>query len=267
MTRTTSTRSTVRVLATLAAVATALVAHSGPAVATTEAVGTTPRPSFSAASVPDAMTIAKRMARHRDVYLMNPVDEGPDAIVRGGLCVRLAELGCEQMIATKDASVMVFGTTRQADDYAGHADDTASAYGRMVLSFGSPARVAEGDQGRYELFLTRFRRTHPEQKNDAAAAVRYLDRRGLLVRDPHVEDARGERPGRASEIPGAVDMVGTDQADVIVFRGRAAAAAYVANADDQAYRYGRVVLSFGNPPRVVPESQPRYERVLRRVLS
>jgi predicted dinucleotide-binding enzyme len=61
-------------------------------------------------------------------------------------------------------------------------------------------------------------------------------------------------------------MVATDQADVIVFANRTAAKEYVSHADDQASRVGRVVLSFGNPPRVVPQSQPRYVRVLRNVL-
>ena len=52
------------------------------------------------------------------------------------------------------------------------------------------------------------------------------------MRDPRFEDSRGERLGRASEIPGAVDMVATDQADVIVFAGRRAAELYVGAADD-----------------------------------
>jgi len=34
-----------------------------------------------------------------------------------------------------------------------------------------------------------------------------------------------------------------------------------------AYRYRRVVLSFGNPPRVVEGSQPAYRRALRSVLG
>jgi hypothetical protein len=207
------------------------------------------------------------MARHAYVYMSNPVDEGPDVVVRGGLCVRLAEAGCRQMVATKDASVMVFTTTRKAHDYAGHADDTASAYGRMVLSFGSPARVLPERQDRYQEAMRAFRRTHPAQKNNAERAVEYLGDKGLRMRDPHFEDRRGERPGRAAQIPGAVDMVATDQADVIVFDGRVAAQQYVGNADDQARRVGRVVLSFGNPPRVIPDSQPRYVRVLRKVLS
>jgi hypothetical protein len=264
--RTASAHTAVRVLASLGVAATALALHAAPAAGAPRVTDGTAARAVLAAPVPDAMTLVEKMSRRDDVYLNNPVDEGPDAVVRGGLCVRLEEVGCRQMVATKDASVMVFATARKAHDYAGHADDTATAYGRMVLSFGSPARVGVEEQPAYAKALRTFRRTHPEQKNDAARAVRFLARKGLLMRDPHVADRRGERPGRASEIPGAVDMVATDQADVIVFANRAAAKEYVSHADDQASRVGRVVLSFGNPPRVVPQSQPRYVSVLRNVL-
>jgi hypothetical protein len=260
-------RTAVRVLTTLALATTAVAAHTAPAWSAARPGDAMAPRVATATQVPDATTIVERMARHDYVYLSHPVDEGPDAVVRGGLCVRLEELGCRQMVATKDASVMVFATARKAHDYTGHADDTATAYGRMVLSFGSPARVVAEEQAPYAKAIRAFRRTHPERRNDAARAVRFLTRTGLLMRDPHFEDRRGERPGLASRIPGAVDMVATDQADVIVFSSRAAAVEYVTHADDQASRVGRVVLSFGNPPRVIPESQPRYVRVLRKVLD
>lgn len=267
MTARTPARAAVRVLATLAAVTTTVVVQSAPSVgATGVAAAHTPQ-AVTAATIPDAMTIVERMARHDGVYLSHPVAEGPSTVVRGGLCVRLEELGCRQMVATKDASVMVFTTAQAARDYAGHADDDATAFGRTVLSFGSPARVVAEAQPAYEKALRKFRRTHPEQRNDAARAVRYLGNHGLLMRDPQFEDRRGERLGRAAQIPGAVDMVATDQADVIVFADREAAKEYVGSADDQTARVRRVVLSFGNPPRVVPQSQPRYVRVLEKVLG
>ncbi len=60
--------------------------------------------------------------------------------------------------------------------------------------------------------------------------------------------------GRASTIPGAQSMATTSTADVIVFTGRAAAQTYLENADDNAYRSGRVVLSYGATARVVPSA-------------
>jgi hypothetical protein len=219
------------------------------------------------ATVPSAVTIAEQMAERPDVFMANPVDEGPDTVVRGGFCTRVAELGCRQMVGTKDASVMVFDSTKQARDYTGAADDTAKAYGRMVLSFGSPARVAAKSQGAYRKAMRSYRRTHRAAMPDAVRAAMYLASRGLPMRDAHLEDEGGVRRGRASEIAGAIDMAITDQASIIVFAVPAAAADYVRHADDNAYRQGRVVLSFGSPARVVKASQPTYERALRAVLG
>ena len=87
------------------------------------------------------------------------------------------------------------------------------------------------------------------------------------MRDPQVEDSRGERLGRASTIPGALSMAATSTADVIVFSGRAAAQDYLEKAGDNAYRYGRVVLSYGVPARVIPADREIYQRVLRRILG
>lgn len=262
-----ATRTAVRLLAAVAAGAVAVVTYAGPAAAQTMVDTRTTVGIQTTVGTPSAMTIAERMARHRDVFMANPRDEGPTTVVLGGICTRLAEAGCTQMVSTKDASVMVFATAAKADLYTGHADDSATAFGRMVVSFGSPARVAAARHGAYEKAVKAFRRTHPAVKNDAVRAVRYVARRGLPMRDPQLEDSRGKRLGLASKIPGAVDMVATDQADVIVFDTRAAAEAYVGHADDKTYRVRRVVLSFGNPPRVVEDSQPRYERVFRAVLG
>ncbi len=232
-----------------------------------------PRTSSSASSavvttsVPSAMTIAERMARHKGVVLLNLRVEGPHAVVRGGLCTHVSELGCQQMVATKDASVMVFGTAKQADDYVGGADDTASAHGRMVLSFGSPTRVRPAGQKAYGSALRDYRRTHRAAMPDAVRAATYLASKGLLMREAHLEDSGGIRWGRAAEIPGAVDMVGSSNADVIVFADRDAAAEYVGNADDLAYRVRRFVLSFGSPARVHPSVRPTYKAAFREALS
>jgi len=207
------------------------------------------------------------MAKHQGVYLLEPRDEGPDTVVLGGFCTRIEELGCVQMVATKDASILVFDTAQHAQDYQGGADDRSTALGRMVVSFGSPARVRPALQDDYVRAVRAFRAKHPAVRNNASRAVRYVANHGLLMRDPRFEDARGERLGLASEIPGAVDMVATNQADVIVFDDQTSAEEYVANADDVAYRYRRVVLSFGNPPRVIAESQVAYRRALRSVLG
>ncbi len=267
ITRSARTAATVRLLASGAVVA-AFVSLTGPAgqasAGTAAPASTT---SVDSTAIPSAMAIVERMARHKDVFLVDPRDEGPDTVVLGGFCTRLDELGCEQMVATKDASVMVFDTAQHARDYEGGADDRSSALGRMVVSFGSPQRVRPALQDDYVRAVRAFRTKHPEVRNVAARAVRYVANHGLPMRDPRFEDARGERLGLASEIPGAVDMVASNQADVIVFASRSAAEVYVANADDVAYRYRRVVLSFGNPPRVVEGSQPAYRRALRSVLG
>ena len=44
----------------------------------------TAAPSAATTSVPSAMTLAERMARHKDVFLLNLHDEGPRAVVRAG---------------------------------------------------------------------------------------------------------------------------------------------------------------------------------------
>ena len=269
MTRTTgTTRTTVltRLLAVSAVVA-AAVTLAGPSAQASAGTATPAGTTTLSAAVPSAVTIAERMARHRDVFMMEPRDEGPDTVVLGGFCTRIDELGCVQMVATKDASVLVFDTAQNARFYEGGADDRSTALGRMVVSFGSPARVRPALWDDYVSAVRAFRAKHPEVRNNASRAVRYVANHGLLMRDPRFEDARGERLGLASEIPGAVDMAATNQADVIVFDDRASAEEYVANADDVAYRYRRVVLSFGNPPRVIEESRPAYRRALRSVLG
>lgn len=266
MTRTTCTTVVTRLLAIGAVVAAAATLAGSAAQASAGTVLTTGRTTVSSA-VPSAMTIVEQMARHRDVYLMEPRDEGPDTVVIGGFCTRVEELGCVQMVATKDASVMVFDSAKNAGYYEGGADDRSTALGRMVVSFGSPARVRPALQDDYVRAVRAFRAKHPEVRNDASRAVRYVTNHGLLMRDPRFEDARGKRLGLASEIPGAVDMAATNQVDVIVFEDRAAAEEYVANADDVTYRYRRVVLSFGNPPRVIEDSRPAYRRALRAVLD
>lgn len=257
-----------RVVPALAALALAVslapagtaAAHAGTSTSGTSAASTV------ATSVPTALTIANRMARHDDVYMSNPRDEGPTTVVLGGLCTRLARGGCQRMLATDDASVMVFDTAVAARLYAGAADDDATAFGRMVLSFGSPARVRTARQGAYEKAIRAFRTQNRAIRNHVVPAVEFVAARGLPMRNPRFEDARGERLGRASEIPGAVDMVATDQADVIVFAGRRAAERYVGAADDVTYRRGRVVLSYGSPPRVHKSVRPDYERALRRAI-
>jgi hypothetical protein len=248
-----------RALGAVAAVSAVLVAHPATSTASTP---TSPR------AVPSAATIVERMDARPDIVMLHPRDEGPTTVVRGGLCTdELADLGCFRMVSTKDASIIVFRTARQADDYVGGSDDRARSYGRMVLSFGSPLRVAEDEQRGYRKALRTFRTNHHEVRNDVDRAVRNLTRKGLRMRDPQVEDSRGERLGLASELPGAVDMVTTSQADVIVFATRRAAREYVGNADTVAYRHGRVVLSFGAPPRVVAADRGWYQRAFDKALG
>lgn len=137
----------------------------------------------------------------------------------------------------------------------------------MIVSYGSPYRVVPARQGAYDRAVRTFRREHPKFRKDVDRVVRYVTRRGLPMRAPHVEDSRGERLGRASTIPRALSMAATSTADVIVFSGRAAAQDYLENAGDNAYRYGRAVLSYGVPTRVIPADREIYQRVLRRILG
>lgn len=222
-------------------------------------------PAFSA--VPAALIIAEQMDRNPYVSMADPLDEGPETVVEGGICTRQLAGLCYRMMSTKDASVIVFHSAELASGYAGCGDDTAREFGRMVVSYGNPSRVIPARQVQYNRAVRTFRRDHPEVRNDVDRVVRYLTHRGLLMRDPQIEDSRGRRLGRASTVPGAQSMATTATADVIVFSGRAAAQTYLENADDNAYRYGRVVLSYGAPARVVPSDREVYQRVLRRVLG
>lgn len=218
------------------------------------------------ATVPGAATIVARMAHHPGVVMSQRHAEGPAALVADGLCSRLAAGSCRRGMISKDASVLVFATAEDARAYTGAGDDRATAVGRMVVSFGSPTRVSSGRQPAYVEAVRAYRRQHPKAHNDVAGAVQAIMRRGLPMRDSHL-DAGAERAGLATDVPGAVDMVATRQVDVIVFSSRTAAAAYAGHADDQAYRRGRVVLSFGNPALLGADRQATYAAALREVLG
>ena len=263
-----------RVLAALAVGAIALIPH--PALADGCGQDSTASPALARSTtssglalraVLDAVTIAGQMDRNPNVFMADPFDEGPETVVRGGICTRQLAGLCYRMVSTKDASVIVFNRAADAEDYAGCGDDSATRFGRTIVSYGSPPRVVLSRQAPYDRAVQTFRREHPEARNDVDRVVRYLTRQGLLMRDPQIEDSRGERLGRASTIPGALSMATTRTADVIVFTGRAAAQTYLENADDTGYRYGRVVLSYGAPARVIPSGREVYQRVLRRVLG
>jgi hypothetical protein len=91
-------------------------------------------------------------------------------------------------------------------------------------------------------------------------------RRGLPMRDAHADEGE-TRPGLATGVTGAVDMAATKQVDVIVFGIAKAAEDYAGAADDQVYRRGRVVLSFGNPALLGPTHQATYAAALRHALT
>jgi hypothetical protein len=245
---------------------TAAALVSAAALPTPAATASDARPHSSGvlpASVPAAAVIVARMSQRPYVYLLHPVDEGPTTVVRGGLCDYLAELGCRQMVESMDASVMVLASAREAEAYVAHADDHAAQVGRVIISFGTPARVARASQPAYTHGVRTWRREHAGARPDAIRIALHLASRGLPMRNAQLADSRASRLGRAAEIPGAIDMVTTFNADVIVFRSRAAADTYVGNTPDVIYRYRRVVLSFGNPERVLTSQQPRYRRALR----
>ena len=175
-------------------------------------------------------------------------------------------MGCEQTVSTQDVGVMVFTSAARAADYVGGADDEAFRVGRVVLSYGSPARVVPSRRPAYERALRRLLRESPTAV-DAVRITVDLAAQGLLVRRAHDEGPGGIRLGRAAEIPGAVQMVTTDGPSVIRFRTVQAAEDYVGAADDSASRVDRVVLSFGSPARVPAQRQTGYVSALKDILA
>ena len=215
------------------------------------------------AASPNASAVVRAMAA-AGIDFTHRRDESPTVTVSDGLCSLVRAGGCRVGWITKDATLLVFGTAAQASLYAGNADDRATALGRTVVSFGSPARMGEPRQHRYLRAVRAYRATHAN-KNEVRRVAQYLMRHGLPMRDAH-RDAGIDRQGLAAGIPGAVSMVATTQADVIVFSGTTAASAYTGNADDQTYRRGRVVLSFGNPALLDATRQSAYAAGLRQAL-
>ena len=134
------------------------------------------------------------------------------------------------------------------------------------MSFGNPARVAAARQQRYTAAVRRFRENHPAARTDLGRIRQALMHGGLPMRDAHADDG-ATRPGLATGIPGAVDMASTKQVDVIVFGSAQAAEDYAGAADDQVYRRGRVVLSFGNPALLGSTRQGAYAMALRHALT
>jgi hypothetical protein len=241
----------------LALVGVALVATLAPVLGTAAHAG--------AAGTPSATSLVRGMA-DAGVTLSLRRDEGPDAVVADGLCSHLAEGGCVEAVISKDASLLLFDTAQHAADFAGCGDDRSTRIGRLNVSFGNPARVGEARQPRYLAAVRHYRAAHPTRKNDLAGIQQALMRRGLPMRDAHAD--QGEtRPGLAAGMRGVVDMASTKQVDVIVFGLAKAAEDYAGAADDQLYRRGRVVLSFGNPALLGSTRQATYAAALRHAMA
>jgi hypothetical protein len=218
-----------------------------------------------AAGTPSAMSLVRGMAAH-GVALSARHDEGPAALVADGLCSHLAEGGCVQGLISKDADLLLFGTAQHAADFAGCGDDRSTRLGRLTVSFGNPARVGEARQPRYVAAVRQYRATHPLRRNDLARIQQAIMRRGLPMRDAHA-DLGETRAGLATTLPLAVDMASAKQVDVIVFSTVQGAEDYAGAADDQAYRRGRVVLSFGSPALLGETRQAGYARALRQAMA
>jgi hypothetical protein len=142
--------------------------------------------------------------------------------------------------------------------------------GRVVVSFGSPARMGSTRQHTYEDAVAAFRKSHPARKDALVRMSHYLTFHHLPMRDAFLEQDV-DRTGLATTIPGATDMATSKQVDVIMFSSRDAAKSYVAKAtkreSDQTFRHGRLVLSFGNPSLVGPAKQAVYEDALKAVVG
>ncbi len=218
-----------------------------------------------AADAPSAMSLVRGMADD-GVRLTHRRDEGPGALVADGLCSHLAEGGCVEGLITKDASLLLFDTAQHAADFAGCGDDQTDRFGRLLVSYGNPPRVGAARQQRYAAAVRRFRENHPSARTDLDRIQQALMRRGLPMRDAHA-DLGETRTGLATGVPGAVDMASTTQLDVIVFGIAQAAEDYAGAADDQVYRRGRVVLSFGNPALLDDTRQAAYARALRHAMT
>jgi hypothetical protein len=211
------------------------------------------------------MSLVRGMAAD-GVRLTDRRDEGADAVVADGLCSHLLEGGCVEAVISKDASLLLFDTAQHAADFAGCGDDQSERIGRVLVSFGNPPRVEAAGQQRYTAAVRRFRENHPAARTDLGRIQQALMRRGLPMRDAHSDDGE-TRPGLATTVPGAVDMASTKQVDVIVFGIAKGAEDYAGAADDQVYRRGRVVLSFGNPALLGPTPQAAYAAALRHALA
>jgi hypothetical protein len=160
---------------------------------------------------PDAMALVRAMADD-GVTLTQRRSEAADAVVDDGLCSFLEEGGCVEAVITKDASLLLFDSAQNAGYFTGCGDDQASRLGRVVVSFGNPPRMGEARQERYADTVRRYRANHPNAKADLERITQAVMRRGLPMRDAHV-DAGETRPGLATGIPGAVDMAATKQVD------------------------------------------------------
>ena len=240
-----------------ALVGVAIVASLAPVIGTAAPAG--------ASGTPSAMSLVRGMAAD-GVRLTHRRDEGPDAVVADGLCSYLAQGGCVQAVITKDASLLLFDTAQHAADFTGCGDDQADRLGRVVVSFGNPPRVDAARQPLYTAAVRRFRQNHPVARTDLGRIQQALMRHGLPMRDAHADNGE-TRPGLATGVPGAVDMASTKQVDVIVFGLVQAAENYAGAADDQVYRRGRVVLSFGNPALLGATRQAAYAAALRHALA
>jgi hypothetical protein len=240
----------------------ALVAALAPVIGTAAPAG-----AVGTAGNPSAMSLVRGMADD-GVTLTHRRDEGPGALVDDGLCSHLAEAGggCVEGLISKDASLLLFDTAQHAADFAGCGDDQSDRLGRLLVSYGNPPRVGSARQERYTATVRRFRANHPAARTDLGRIQQALMRRGLPMRDAHADLAE-TRMGLATGIPGALDMAATKQVDVIVFGIAKAAEDYAGAADDQVYRRGRVVLSFGNPALLGERRQAAYARALRHAMA
>ena len=223
-----------------------------------------------AATTPTAVQILRSIGQQPHARVTRVHAEGPTVIVTDGFCTELRSAGCQLAEHTKDATLVRFDTAKNAKLYVGNADDTATAMGRTVVSFGSPARMGSARQQKYEDGVAAYRSSHPNRKNALVPMLHYLTFHDLPMRTAFLEQDV-DRTGLASTIAGATDMATSKQVDVIVFSSRDAAKTYVAKAakqeSDQTFRHGRYVLSFGNPPLVGEARQGAYEDALKAVIG
>ena len=135
-----------------------------------------------AATAPTAVQILRSIGQQPHAKVTRVHAEGPAVVVTDGFCTALRSAGCQLAEHTKDATLVRFDTAKNAKLYAGNADDQATAMGRVVVSFGSPARMGSARQQSTRTLSPPSASSHPNRKNALVRMSHYLTFHHLPMR-------------------------------------------------------------------------------------